>query len=190
MDMDTRMFLRLGAVALVAVSTAVAVVEFGGMDPFSHNLHWQAGSDKGRQTKDPRAEDRGAEDPRAGDLGVEDPLGPMLTRCVELGEVAIRDAGCRKTWMENRRRFLGAGPRMQDKPAQPQGAAGAPLPGSDKTGVADEDFPAGTDDKAAPQDANKNNLPNDAGKDAATPDAQPDSDPLNKLLTTDPAEAQ
>lgn len=105
--MDIKMLARLGAVALVGVSAVSAVMLFSDTDPVSTNSR------------------------RLGEQPTE-PLGPMLMRCVELGEAAVQDAGCRKTWMENRRRFLGHQPRMQDKPVRTQGSAGAPVPSNTK----------------------------------------------------------
>lgn len=99
--MDIKMLVRLGAVALVGVVAVVAVATFGDNAPLE--------TDTRRLDEQPT-----------------DPLGPMLVRCVELGEAALRDAGCRKTWMENRRRFLGQEPRMQGKPVQIQGVTGEP----------------------------------------------------------------
>jgi len=167
MDMDIKMLVRLGAVALVGITAVVAVAEFGDRQPFEANSR------------------RLGEQPT-------DPLGPMLMRCVELGDAAIRDAGCRKTWMENRRRFLGAGPRMQDKPAQPQGAASAPLPDAHETGVADDGIPGSGDKNAATPDAGKNNgrFPNHASENAAKLDAQPDGNPLKKPLADDQTEPE
>lgn len=169
--MDIRMLVRLGAVVVVAATAAIAAVEFGRED----GSYTKA--DQGQRTKD---------------RGVEDPLGPMLVRCIELGDAAIRDAGCRKTWMENRRRFLGAGPQSQAKPPRPQGAASAPLPDASKTGVADDNLFHGTDEKAVTPAANINNdnSPADAGKDAAKIDGRPRSDPLAKPRADDQTEAK
>ena len=97
------MFTRLGAVALVGIGAVSAAVIFGDTEP--------------DQTNSRRISDQAA-----------DPLGPMLARCTELGEAATRDAGCRKTWMENRRRFLGQPMRMQNRPVQPPGSLVAPEP--------------------------------------------------------------
>ena len=115
--MDMKILARLGAVALVGVVAVAAVAKFGSDDPTEANSR------------------RLREQPT-------DPLGPMLVRCVELGEAALRDAGCRKTWMENRRRFLGHEPRIQDRPVPSLGTSGATKhvpPPSIKT---DDDLPA------------------------------------------------
>ena len=84
--MDGKLLARLGAVVFVAVAITATAIEMT------------------RKEEEPVQASRPSEDAPT------DPLREAQRRCQLLGEAAVRDAECLRTWAETRDRFLGVAP--------------------------------------------------------------------------------
>ena len=85
--MDGKLLARLGAVVFVAIAITATAIEMT------------------RKEEEPPAQaSRPSEDTPA------DPLREAQRRCQLLGEAAVRDTECLRTWAETRDRFLGVSP--------------------------------------------------------------------------------
>jgi conjugative transfer region protein TrbK len=90
--MDGKMLARLGAIVFVAVAITATAIELTRKDD----------------------EPAGAS-PRRAENAPADRLRAELLRCQELGEAGPRDAACRRTWAENRQRFLAPGAGSEER---------------------------------------------------------------------------
>ncbi|MCP9626522.1 putative entry exclusion protein TrbK-alt [Rhodopseudomonas palustris] len=94
--MDGKMLARLGAIVFVAIAITATVVEMTRKDDV-------LASPSVRVLQRER-----------------DPLRQSQRRCQQLGEAAVRDAACLRTWAETRDRFLG----RTSAPASPASSEG------------------------------------------------------------------
>jgi conjugative transfer region protein TrbK len=96
--MDSKILARIGAVAFVALAiTATAI-------------------DMSRSDAAPEAALS-----RSPIIARHDPLDDQLARCSAAGEAGASDPECLKAWSDNRRRFLGKAPAVEDLiPSRPE----------------------------------------------------------------------
>lgn len=99
--MDTKMVVRLAALAFVVLAIVATAIEFG------------------------RKEEEGVPGAVAAPLQP-DPLRAELARCQLLGEAGASDAACLRAWAENRRRFLSPGARPTERLPEPNPFAPPP----------------------------------------------------------------
>lgn len=95
--MDGKLFARLCAVVFVAVAITATAIEM-----------------TRKEEEPPVQASRPSEEIPA------DPLREAQRRCQLLGEAAVRDTECLRTWAETRDRFLGISPAPAPASPQPQ----------------------------------------------------------------------
>ena len=95
--MDGKLLARLGAIVFVAVAITATAIEM-----------------TRKEEEPPVQASRPSEDMPA------DPLREAQRRCQLLGEAAVRDTECLRTWAETRDRFLGVTPGPAPMSPQPQ----------------------------------------------------------------------
>ena len=82
--MDTKLYVRIGAGAFVAIALTLSVLGLREEPPLQPEVMTISQANG-------------------------DPLSVQLRTCAAMGEVALSSSDCRAAWAEKRRRFLGAG---------------------------------------------------------------------------------
>ena len=96
--MDGKVLARIGAIVFIAIAITATAIEMNRKEEPAET--WSSG----RPTATPS-----------------DPLRDELLRCQALGEAGPHDPDCRRTWAENRQRFLAPGARPAERrPDAPQ----------------------------------------------------------------------